>query len=73
MDADQDALVMLSGNLPIGGSRIRCETALWRDASRSAQLEGDTMKATQKLHDLGQSIWLDNITRDLLTSGTLKR
>jgi transaldolase len=30
------------------------------------------MKATQKLHDLGQSIWLDNITRDLLTSGTLK-
>ncbi len=31
------------------------------------------MKATQKLHDVGQSIWLDNITRDLLTSGTLKR
>ena len=30
------------------------------------------MKATQKLHDLGQSIWLDNITRGLLTSGTLK-
>jgi transaldolase len=24
------------------------------------------------LHDLGQSIWLDNITRDLLTSGTLR-
>ena len=31
------------------------------------------MKATQKLHNLGQSLWLDNITRDLLTSGTLKR
>jgi transaldolase len=31
------------------------------------------MKATQELHDLGQSIWLDNITRDLLNSGTLKR
>ncbi len=31
------------------------------------------MNATQKLHDLGQSLWLDNITRDLLTSGTLKR
>jgi transaldolase len=31
------------------------------------------MKATQKLHDLGQSIWLDNITRDLLESGTLQR
>ncbi len=34
---------------------------------------GDTMKATQLLHNLGQSIWLDNITRDLLNSGTLKR
>lgn len=31
------------------------------------------MKATQLLHDLGQSLWLDNITRDLLVSGTLKR
>ncbi len=31
------------------------------------------MKATQMLRDLGQSLWLDNITRDLLTSGTLKR
>jgi len=30
------------------------------------------MKATQQLHDLGQSLWLDNITRDLLTSGTLE-
>jgi len=31
------------------------------------------MKATAQLHDLGQSIWLDNITRDLLNSGTLQR
>jgi transaldolase len=31
------------------------------------------MKATQKLHDIGQSLWLDNITRELLTSGTLRR
>jgi transaldolase len=31
------------------------------------------MKATAQLHDLGQSLWLDNITRDLLVSGTLKR
>jgi len=31
------------------------------------------MKATQLLHNLGQSIWLDNITRDLLESGTLSR
>ena len=31
------------------------------------------MKPTQKLHDLGQSLWLDNITRDLLDNGTLRR
>jgi len=30
------------------------------------------MKATQLLHNLGQSIWLDNITRDVLNTGTLK-
>jgi len=30
------------------------------------------MKATRLLHDLGQSLWLDNITRDLLDRGTLK-
>ncbi len=30
------------------------------------------MKATQKLHELGQSLWLDNITRDLLDTGTLR-
>jgi transaldolase len=31
------------------------------------------MKATQILRNLGQSLWLDNITRDLLDSGTLKQ
>ena len=31
------------------------------------------MNATYKLHDLGQSLWLDNITRELLSSGTLGR
>ena len=31
------------------------------------------MKATQQLHDLGQSLWLDNITRQILDNGTLKR
>jgi transketolase len=34
--------------------------------------EKDT-RLTQQLHDLGQSLWLDNITRGLLTSGTLRR
>jgi len=31
------------------------------------------MNPAQQLHDLGQSLWLDNITRALLTSGTLGR
>ena len=31
------------------------------------------MRPTQQLHELGQSIWLDNITRALLSGGTLKR
>jgi transaldolase len=31
------------------------------------------MNATQRLHEAGQSLWLDNITRRLLTSGALRR
>jgi transaldolase len=31
------------------------------------------MKPTARLHDSGQSLWLDNITRDMLDDGTLKR
>jgi transaldolase len=31
------------------------------------------MNATRTLHDLGQSLWLDNITRNLLKAGTLRR
>ena len=31
------------------------------------------MKATAKLHELGQSLWLDNITREMLDSGMLQR
>jgi transaldolase len=30
------------------------------------------MKATQQLHDLGQSLWLDNITRGMLDDGTIE-
>jgi transaldolase len=34
---------------------------------------GSKLHATTLLHELGQSLWLDNITRDLLDQGTLKR
>ena len=49
---------------------VQCDLSAYLAPSN---LDGDTMKPTQKLHDLGQSLWLDNITNDLLTSGTLKR
>jgi transaldolase len=31
------------------------------------------MKPTRQLHELGQSLWLDNITRTILDDGTLQR
>jgi len=31
------------------------------------------MSATKDLHELGQSLWIDHITRELLSSGTLQR
>src|SRR5271170_7842021 len=31
------------------------------------------MSITKSLHDLGQSLWLDNITREILDNGTLRR
>src|SRR5262249_14363840 len=37
-----------------------------------APTRGDEMNPTKALHDLGQSLWLDNITRDLLNNGTLQ-
>ena len=36
-------------------------------------IKGKDVRLTQQLHDIGQSLWLDNITRGLLTSGTLRR
>jgi transaldolase len=36
-------------------------------------VEEKPVNATHRLQDLGQSLWLDNITRDLLTTNTLKR
>src|ERR1700689_2541899 len=42
------------------------------DTTSLMELE-TSMKATEQLHRMGQSLWLDNITRGLLTSGTLER
>jgi transaldolase len=40
---------------------------------RAQPAGGPAVRATGQLHRLGQSLWLDNITRDLLDSGTLQR
>ena len=56
------------------GDLLDFDLARLRPASRCRiQVGGDTMKPTKTLHNLGQSLWLDNITRDLLNSGTLQR
>ncbi|HEX4510685.1 MAG TPA: transaldolase family protein, partial [Burkholderiaceae bacterium] len=44
-----------------------------RPAHRHPRLEPPMTQATRLLHDLGQSLWLDNISRDLLRSGELGR
>src|SRR5262249_33710341 len=46
--------------------------SVWLVNNGLNSLGSNNMKATQLLHDLGQSLWLDNITRDLLDSGPLK-
>jgi transaldolase len=40
---------------------------------RAEPAGGSAVKATGQLHRLGQSLWLDNIARDLLNNGTLER
>src|SRR5579864_4200906 len=44
-----------------------------RGQVRQFHLRVGAMKPTKTLHDLGQSLWLDNLTRALMNSGTLKR
>src|ERR1044071_6793566 len=39
---------------------------------RAEPAEGPAVKATGQLHRLGQSLWLDNISRDMLHDGTLQ-
>src|ERR1700679_3426095 len=53
--------------------RVRQSRSGIRKELRWRSDEERFMKATQQLHNLGQSLWLDNITRDLLDSGTLKK
>src|ERR1700722_17590982 len=43
------------------------------DQPHFIRLPGTSMSITKNLHDLGQSIWLDNITREILDTGPLRR
>src|SRR5262245_36827522 len=56
-----------SGSRPTRSRRSRASASArpWTGRRRP-------MRATEKLHELGQSIWLDNITRELLDSGQLQ-
>ena len=55
------------------GAELRVCASLRRLQAAARFETGEMMRATQKLHDMGQSLWLDNISRGLLTSGTLRR
>src|SRR5437867_4194727 len=56
-----------------GDLRKRTEYLRATAAGTTRKRKGGTMKPTQQLHDLGQSLWLDNISRELLRNGTLRR
>src|SRR6478752_4112890 len=60
--------LMAGYRLPQWSGLRRMEQQMSKETVR-----GDGMQGTQRLHDAGQSLWLDNITRDLLNNGTLKR
>ena len=46
----------------------RTDTIRTVSSARANRQESD-VKATQRLHEQGQSLWLDNITREMLDSG----
>ena len=70
-------LIDTAGTLVAGDTRacwprpVQSNCAPWQ--IQRVDGTGDDMNATQQLYDLGQSLWLDNMTRALLTSGTLSR
>ncbi len=54
------------------GESTLAQGVQWTTAG-SGILGTNMVKPTKRLHDFGQSLWLDNITRPLLTSGSLQR
>jgi hypothetical protein len=69
--------VRLWAGIPIANSNLHCaaSTAVTHElrlVRKQLKRTVGTMKATALLRDFGQSLWLDNITRDLLNNGTLE-
>ena len=59
---------------PIGRSLVLVAVERTRADPRATNaLLGDDMKPTAQLHQLGQSLWLDNITREMLPTPQLQR
>src|SRR4051794_1213313 len=58
--------------LPMVWNASSCHGRFSARTNRKKPEGSMSMKATQLLHNLGQSLWLDNITRELLDSGTLQ-
>jgi transaldolase len=54
------------------GESALAQSVQWTNAGGGI-LGTNMVKPTERLHDFGQSLWLDNITRALLTSGSLQR
>src|SRR3954447_12226544 len=64
---DRDAHLRLLSPAEGPGGQVRLHP---RQSGRDGQGGTRTMTPTQELHDLGQSLWLDNITRTMLDDGT---
>jgi transaldolase, mycobacterial type len=57
----------------VGPHALRKEGTMMTKTKTDLPTRGSKLQATTLLHNVGQSLWLDNITRDLLDQGTLKR
>ena len=82
MTSEAEFLFDVDDSPVIRSARSICRRAGGKTASASARRrrrrangrEEQMMNPnTRKLHDLGQSLWLDNISREILTNGTLAR
>ena len=63
----QELLAPCAGGCPEDPTAGRCR------ATNRQEERADPWSGPKELHDAGQSLWLDNITRDVLNNGTLER